>query len=251
MRSGDRSAVVLEGRLVITRALSLPEWRVRRLAVTETALGALRPVLDRMPADRQPVVDVVSTAELEAEGGFHFHQGCLGYADRPAPRSWEAIAAMPGGGAIVVLDDVRDPDNVGSIFRSAMALGARGILIGPGCADPLYRKAIRTSMAATLALPFAEAAPWPELLDALRAHGFTIVATTPDESAESIAEVAIRLRGQQIAVLAGSEGFGLTEAARARADVQARVPIAAGVDSLNVATAIAIVLYEVRDRVSG
>ena len=244
MGSAREAPIVLEGRIVITRALALPAWRVTRLALTDTAYQALREAIDATPAVRRPRVDLVTAAELETEGGFHFHQGCLGYADRPAPRSWEEIASMPGTGATVVLDDVRDPDNVGSIFRSAMAFGARGVLLGPGCADPLYRKAIRTSMAATLTLPFADASPWPDMLEALRARGFTLIATTPDAGAEPIAAVAARLHGRNIAVLAGSEGFGLSEDTRARADVLARVPSSAGVDSLNVATAMAIVLYE-------
>jgi tRNA G18 (ribose-2'-O)-methylase SpoU len=99
-------------------------------------------------------------------------------------------------------------------------------------------------MAATLALPFADAVPWPALLDELRARGVSIVATTPDPEAEAIARVANRLRDTPIALLVGSEGHGLSAGALVRADVRARIPIAAGVDSLNAATAAAIALYE-------
>ncbi len=237
--------IVLEGRLVISRALALPDWHVRLVRLTPTAYAALADSLERTPADRRPVVEIMNAEALEAIGGFSFHQGCLGYADRPASRSWGAIAHdnRPGT-VIVVLDDVRDPDNVGSAFRSALAFGARGVLLGPGCADPLYRKAIRTSMAATLALPFADAMPWPALLDELHARGVSIVATTPDPEAEAIARVANRLRDTPIALLVGSEGHGLSAGALARADVRARIQIAAGVDSLNAATAAAIALYE-------
>lgn len=237
--------IVLEGRLVISRALALPDWHLRLVRLTPTAHAALAETLERTPADRQPVVEILNAETLEAIGGFSFHQGCLGYADRPAPRSWRDIAGNPRpGSVIVVLDGVRDPDNVGSAFRSARAFGARGVLLGPGCADPLYRKAIRTSMAATLALPFADAVPWPALLDELRARGVSIVATTPGPEAEAIARVATRLREEPIALLVGSEGHGLSAGALARAAIRARIPIAAGVDSLNAATAAAIALYE-------
>lgn len=244
--------ITLEGRLVISRALALPQWRVQRLLATPAAMAALQPALDATPADRRPAVEPVTADELTAAGGFHFHQGCLAYADRPAPTPWnelELIEPAAGDvaatrGVVVVLDDVRDPDNVGSIFRSALAFGVRAILLGPGCADPLYRKAIRTSMAATLSLPFAAAEPWPDLLDELRVQGFALVATTPDAQAEPIAEVAASLpRTRPIALLVGSEFAGVSAQALALADRRVRIPIAPGTDSLNVAAATAIALY--------
>jgi len=237
------SPVVLEGRFVVCRALALPEWHVTRLLLTPTAHAALEPDLARTPAARKPAVEVMTRDEMAALTGFRFHQGCLGYAVRPGARSWTDLdVSIDAGSLIVVLEDVRDPDNVGSIFRSALAFGARAVVLGPGCADPLYRKAIRTSMAAVLALPFATASPWPDVLADLRAAGVTIVATTPDERAEPIARVAESLRDRPAALVVGSEGHGLSAASRAVADRLARIPTA-GVDSLNVATATAIALY--------
>jgi len=252
----DRALITLEGRIVVSRALAHPGWRVIRLLVTPAAQAALRDALDAMPPDRRPTVEVLSAEELTAVGGFQFHQGCLAYAERPAPVSWQQLD-LDGGRrgqnrtahrrTVIVLDDVRDPDNVGSIFRSALAFGVSAVLLGPGCADPLYRKAIRTSMAATLSLPFAKLEPWPDALDDLRALGFTLVAATPDADARGLDDAAEAVRqSAAIALLVGSEGAGLSAAALARADERVRIPVGSAVDSLNVAVATAILLYEMR-----
>ncbi len=246
----ERRVITLEGRLVVSRALARPDWRITRLLVTPTAHAALRGAIDATPADRRPHVEVVSAEELTAAGGFHFHQGCLAYANRPAATPWQQLA--PGSDSarrrtVIVLDDVRDPDNVGSIFRSALAFGVSAVLLGPGCADPLYRKAIRTSMAATLSLPFAKLEPWPAALDELRALGFTLVAATPNADGRELDDTAAAIRrSSAIALLVGSEYAGLSAAARERADLRVRIPIGAEVDSLNVAVATAILLYEMR-----
>jgi tRNA G18 (ribose-2'-O)-methylase SpoU len=144
---------------------------------------------------------------------------------------------------VILLESVRDPDNVGSIFRSALGFGARAVLLTPGCADPLYRKTVRTSMAAVLSLPFAEAMPWPATLRELRTAGYTIVALTPDLSAEPLPRVARSLGDAPIVLLLGSEGDGLSPAALAETDRRVRIPIEPALDSLNVATAAAVALY--------
>jgi tRNA G18 (ribose-2'-O)-methylase SpoU len=246
--------VVLEGRLVISRALARADWRVTRLLLTPPAEAALRSVLADTPDKRRPAVELVTPDELSAVGGVRFHQGCLGYADRPASRRWDDLPLdhAPGGRTVVVvLDDVRDPDNVGSIFRTALAFGVTAVLLAPGCADPLYRKTIRTSMAAVMALPFAAAEPWPGVLDALRARGFLLVATTPDAGADDLGQAVATMTDSQdvsqpVALLVGSEGAGLSPAALARADRRVRIPVTSAVDSLNVAAATAIVLYALR-----
>jgi len=252
----DRALITLEGRIVISRALAHPGWRVTRLLVTPTAQAALRDALDAMPTNRRPALEVLSAEELTAAGGFQFHQGCLAYAERPEPVPWRQLDLEGSFTArdrtahrrtVIVLDDVRDPDNVGSIFRSALAFGVRAVLLGPGCADPLYRKAIRTSMAATLSLPFAKLEPWPDALDDLRARGFTLVAATPDAGTRELDAASERIRqSAAIALLVGSEGAGLSAAALARADECVRIPVGSAVDSLNVAVATAILLYELR-----
>jgi len=131
---------------------------------------------------------------------------------------------------------------VGSIIRSAAALGGAGLLLGPECADPFYRKAVRTSMGSVFTLPLAAAPEWPEALRRLKARGRVIVALTPDgRDVLSAARAAV---GNRSAVLVlGSEGEGLTPEARALADFEANIPMASTADSLNVAVAAAVALY--------
>ena len=239
-----RPLFIAEGRYVVRRLLSLSQWRLRELLLTPVAEAALRGDLARTDAARRPDVRVVDQAELDRIGGFKFHQGCLGYAERPATQHWRELdLAGEWVAPIVVLEAVRDPDNLGSIFRSALGFGARAVLIGPSCADPLYRKTVRTSMAAVLALPFAEASPWPEMLHDLRAAGYTLVALTPDADAEALPDAAASLGRSRVALLLGSEGEGLSPAALAAVDRRVRIPMAPSLDSLNVATAAAVALY--------
>jgi tRNA G18 (ribose-2'-O)-methylase SpoU len=149
-----------------------------------------------------------------------------------------------GPRTLLALEGVADPDNVGAIFRNAAAFGVAGALLSSHCADPLYRKAIRVSMGATLTLPFARLADWPAGLAALRQAGYRLVALCPGAEAEDIVEVAARApRRPRLALLLGAEGAGLSEATRAAADVEVRIPMAAGVDSLNVAAACGIALH--------
>jgi tRNA G18 (ribose-2'-O)-methylase SpoU len=147
-----------------------------------------------------------------------------------------------GAGRLVVLEDVANPDNVGGIFRSAAAFGVDAVLLSPSCCDPLYRKAVRTSMSATLRVPFARLEPWPARLQALKADGFTLVAFTPDSSAEALDGFAPRGRRSRLACLFGSEGGGLTSEVQALADSRVRIPIRSDVDSLNLAVAAGIAL---------
>jgi tRNA G18 (ribose-2'-O)-methylase SpoU len=138
---------------------------------------------------------------------------------------------------------VSDADNVGSVFRNVAAFGAGPVLLSPACCDPLYRKAIRTSMAATLRVPFARVDPWPDRLSVLRAHGFALVALTPRDPAEDLDVFASRARGAKLALLIGNEGAGLTPAVEAAADYRVRIPIRSDVDSLNLAVAAGIAMY--------
>ena len=145
---------------------------------------------------------------------------------------------------LLILEGVTDADNVGSAFRNAGALGAGGVLLHR-CCDPLYRKAIRTSMGHTLLLPHALVDDLRGEVAALKAAGFAVMALTPRADAVPLADFArSRPPGGRIAVLAGSEGEGLSADAEAAADACVRIPMHRGVDSLNVSTAIAIALYE-------
>lgn len=148
------------------------------------------------------------------------------------------------GQFVAVLERVVDPDNVGSVFRSAEAFGVDAVLLSPGCCDPFYRKAIRTSSGAVLVVPWAAVTPWPDALDQLRRAGFLIVATTPGEGSVDLGQfVGTPAAGGRVAVLLGTEGHGLSDEALARADVRVRIPMRGALDSLNIATAAGITLH--------
>ena len=122
------------------------------------------------------------------------------------------------------------------------------VLLDADCCDPLYRKAIRTSMGATLGVPYARAEEedWPAVLTRVRAARFTLAALTPREPSETLASFAARPRDARIALLVGTEGAGLTPAVEAAADYRVRIPISGRVDSLNLAVAAGIALYQLR-----
>lgn len=240
---------VAEGRHVTRRLLATPGYRVVALLLTPTAQAALMDVLEAVPEARRPVVVVRSQAELDALTRFRLHQGCVAFAERLEVPAWDG--RMTVAGLSVLLERVRDPDNVGSIARSSAALGARALVIGPECADPYYRKAVRTSMGAVLSMPVLAAEPWPEVLGRMKAQGHVLVATTPDAAApdvETIGASGVCGPGASVVLLVGSEGEGLTGVALAAADVRVRIPMVGPVDSLNVAVATAVAVYALSRR---
>jgi tRNA G18 (ribose-2'-O)-methylase SpoU len=162
-------------------------------------------------------------------------------AERPRERTLDEISA--GARLLLVLEAVADADNVGSTFRNAAAFGVDGVLLSPTCCDPLYRKAIRTSMGSVMGVPYARPENWPQPLASLKSHGFVIVGLTPAPDAVDLSSVPRSGERRKIAVLVGSEGPGLTPAAEALVDMRVRIPIHPDVDSLNVATATGIALY--------
>ena len=159
--------------------------------------------------------------------------------ERPARRGIRELLA--DARLVVALEGVANPDNVGGIFRNAAAFGADGVLVDAATADPLYRKAMRTSMGAVLRVPYARA-EWPAALPIVREAGLTVVALTPHESAEPLDRFASHHRGQRLALLLGNEGAGLSTAAEASADLRIRISMKSAVDSLNVAVAAGIAL---------
>ena len=231
-----RNRFVAEGRLVVRRILEAGH-RVESVLVNAASYRALVASLSRLPQD-VPVF-ICDTDEFSALTGFNLHRGCLALAERPMDRSFGDV--MRQADLLLVLEGITDPDNVGSAFRNASAFGA-SVLLSPTCCDPLYRKAIRTSMGAALRTPYGRTHEWPRDLAALKSEGFTVVALTPREDAIALSAYAAR-RSQRTALLVGSEGPGLTAAAQAMADVCVRIPISGDVDSLNLATATGIALY--------
>jgi tRNA G18 (ribose-2'-O)-methylase SpoU len=141
----------------------------------------------------------------------------------------------------VVLEGVTNPDNVGGVFRNAAAFGVDAVVLSSACADPLYRKAVRTSMGATLRVPFACVNACTSAFQEIRSFGFTIVALTPRGS-HTVDAFLSRGRPDRVALLVGAEGSGLSSAAEAAADHRVRIPMREEIDSLNVAVATGIVL---------
>jgi tRNA G18 (ribose-2'-O)-methylase SpoU len=237
--------VVVEGRLVVPRLLALStgggRWAgaAQSVLLSPAAFTQLRAVVEQHAS-----VDTYVAPQAVMEGlvGFNIHRGCLALARRPSVPPLDA-AALHGARHIVVLEGVNNPDNVGGIFRSAAAFGADLVVLGPACADPLYRKSVRTSMGATLEVPYVTAHAWPSALELLRAHGCAVVALTTGPEAVPLARLAPR--DHPVALLAGAEGQGLSDAALAHADMRVTIPMTALVDSLNVATAVSIALYHV------
>jgi tRNA G18 (ribose-2'-O)-methylase SpoU len=231
---------IAEGRQVVRRLLAAGRYRPRSALVTPPALDALGAAL----AAAEVPTYLVRQDIVEAVVGIEFHHGCLAAGERGAEPTLEAVLAEARGESVVVLEGLGDASNVGAIFRNALAFGAGGVLLSPGTADPLYRKAIRVSAGATVALPFTRVADWPRDLGRLRAAGYTILALTPRADAVNIRAIGVeRPRPARLALLLGTEGRGLSDDALAAADLQVRIPMAPEMDSLNVATAGAIALH--------
>ena len=243
-RLRDRGLLIAEGRFVVRRLLDFGRITVRSLLLNDAALNGLGDVLERAGPNVAIYVappDVITTAT-----GFNMHRGCLAVAERPAGVSMDTLLSTAT--LLAVLERVVDADNVGSVFRSAEAFGVDAVLLSPGCCDPFYRKAIRTSSGAAFVVPCAEIAPWPEALDRLRARGFVIAATTPGGAAVDIGEFAgTSAARRRVAVIFGTEGQGVTAEALARSDVRVRIPMSGALDSLNIATAAGIVLHRLHD----
>lgn len=236
-----RGLFVAEGRLVVTRLLADSRWTTRSVLVTETAFAALREPLEARP---DVEVYVVPQAVMNGITGFNIHRGCLALGVRPPASDWQTIAATAR--ILVVLERVGNADNVGAVFRNVAALAGPqgGVLLGPACADPLYRKAIRTSMASVFTVPWADAvAAWPEVIGGLRRNDWNVLGLTPNDDAAPLRTVAARVGEQKCALVLGHEGDGLTPAALDACDRRVRIPMR-GADSLNVATAAAVALYE-------
>ncbi len=179
--------------------------------------------------------------------GFHLNRGVLAAARRvPEP----GIAQLVDGArTIAVLEGVNDHENLGSIFRNAAGLGVDAVVFGSGCADPLYRRAVRVSMGHALLVPYARAADWPADLVLLKDSGFRLLAMTPHPEACPLPDAMAAVRDQRVALLVGAEGPGLTAAALRISDMRVRIPMSRGTDSLNVATAAALAFYERGSRV--
>lgn len=233
VREPAEGLFIAEGEVVIRRALAAG-FPLRSLLTAQKWLGSLADVVAAHPDAEVLVAD---DAMLEEVTGFAVHRGALASMQRlPLP---SADALVESARRVVVLEDIVNHTNVGSVFRSAAALGVDAVIISPRCADPLYRRSVKVSMGGVFSVPWARAGRWPEQLDELRGAGFTTLALSPS------GEVSLRelTPPDRWALLLGTEGEGLSADAMSRCDLRLRIPMAAGVDSLNVAAAAAVACY--------
>jgi tRNA G18 (ribose-2'-O)-methylase SpoU len=179
--------------------------------------------------------------------GYNVHRGALACASRLPMTPTDAITGPAR--LLAVLEGINDLENLGALFRNAAAFSVDGVLLCPRCADPLYRRCVRVSVGQVLHVPWTRVAAWPDALHTLRADGFELVALTPDRSATPLSRLPAD--GARRALLLGAEGPGLSKEALAAADQRVRIPLAPGVDSLNVATAAALAFYQCASPSSG
>lgn len=235
-----------EGRLVVEILVGDSRFRADSIFVTPTVLDAMRPKLDTV--DLAATIYVASQELFNGVVGYNLHRGCLAVGRVGEQNSLDSLLEEREApdAAWVVIEGFTNTENVGGVFRNALAFGAAGVLLCPRSCDPLYRKSIRVSMGATLRVPFARCSDLPNALDMLRAAGFRVLALDPDPQATDLAQFDDdRSRSiRPIAWLLGSEGKGLSKAALDRSDQRFRIPMAEGIDSLNVATASGIALHK-------
>ena len=232
-----RGLVIAEGVLVVQRMLAsrfTPHAMLgndrRRAELDADLRGVDAPYYRTSP---EVMADVV---------GFHLNRGVLAVARRPVELTVAEVLA--GARTVAVLEGVNDHENLGSIFRNAAGLAVDAVIFGAGCADPLYRRALRVSMGTALLVPFARAMEWPGVLNMLHDNGFNILAMTPAGQSVPLGEAVAGLGAAKLAILVGAEGPGLTETVMRMSDVRVRIPMSRGTDSLNVATAAALAFYE-------
>lgn len=231
----DRGIFTVEGRLSV-EALVASTYAVRSILVAEEHVARIASLL---PADA-PIYALPSAA-MEELTGVHFHRGVLAVAERPELPSVADLVAHAS--RVLVLEGINDHENIGALFRNAAAFGVDAAVLDPTTADPLYRRSTRVSLGHVLRVPFARSSAdeWPGTLPLLQRLGFTVLALTPAPTADPIGAVAADPPAK-VALLLGAEGPGLTPIALAGADRLVRIPMAPGVDSVNVATAAAIAL---------
>lgn len=235
----EHGCFVVEGLLALEAALRSP-YPVRSVLVAEPKLPRVLALLEGAPAATRAVdVHVGSQALLEQVTGFAIHRGVVASAGRlPLPAPAELVR---GARRVLVVEAVNDHENLGALFRNAAAFGVDAVLLDPRCADPLYRRSVRVSLGHVLQVPWARTGPLAEAVDGLHDAGLAVLALTPTGE-RTVHDVATTRPDQRVAWLVGAEGPGLDRATTDAADERVRIPIVAGVDSLNVATAAAVAL---------
>ncbi len=248
VREPAEGLYMAESSTVIRRALEAGH-RPRSLLMADKWLDSMADVLEGDAVPAGTPVYLADEDVLRAVTGFHLHRGALAAMHRPAlPSVHELVTAARGGAGarrVAVLEDVVDHTNVGAAFRSAAALGVDAVLVSPRCADPLYRRSVRVSMGTVFQVPWTRFASWPGGLRELQEDGFTVAALALSDDAVSLDDLAAD-PPERLALVLGTEGDGLSAQAVETADTVVKIPMAGGVDSLNVAAASAVAFWATR-----
>ena len=234
---GRQDKFIAEGKVVLNVLLSqTARFDIESILVLENKLAGIAELLSRCPAD-VPIYSA-SQSVMDSVAGYNVHRGILAIGTRSRlPDLARSVQSIGAGSPVVVLCGISNHDNVGSIFRNAAAFDAAYVFLDETCCDPLYRKAIRVSVGAALQVPYFHGGSIDEILAALMAQGFKVLALSPS-SPDSIYDLD---RAGQWALLLGSEGNGLPLSLLERLET-ARIPMSTAFDSLNVGTASGIAL---------
>jgi tRNA G18 (ribose-2'-O)-methylase SpoU len=226
---------IVEGHAAVAELIESP-YKARAVLVLDRKAARIEPLVDGLDVP----VYVAPESVLRTTMGFNLHRGIVASAHRtPLP---DPETLLTNATRVAVLERLNDHENLGSLFRNARAFGLDAVLLDPQTADPLYRRCVRVSMGHVLRVPFARLPAWPEGIDTLQDLDFKVVALTPSPDALPIDEIAAS-PPEKVAIVLGAEGPGLADETLAMADVCVRIPMADGVDSVNVATAAAIAFH--------
>ncbi|WP_422723827.1 TrmH family RNA methyltransferase [Isoptericola luteus] len=254
VREPAEGLFMAESSSVIRRALEAGH-RPRSFLMADKSLATMADVLAAHP---EVPVFVAEDDVLQGITGFHLHRGALAAMHRPVlPGVHELVTGARGGAGarrVAVLEDIVDHTNVGAVMRSCAALGVDALLVTPRCADPLYRRSVRVSMGTVFQVPWTRMPDWPSAaggsgqaggIDLLRELGFTVAALALSDDAVSLDDLAAD-PPDRLALVLGTEGDGLRPKTVAAADMVVKIPMAGGVDSLNVAAASAVAFWATR-----
>lgn len=238
MRSDvENGLYIAESTTVVSRAINAGHVP-RSFLLAEKHLDQLAQEFARFP---DVPIFVGSDEQLQDLVGFHLHRGAMASMNRPEPLNLSEV--LERSSRIAILEDIADHTNLGAIMRSASGLGVDAVLITPKCVDPWYRRSARVSMGTVFDLPWVRLTSWPEDINILKAHGYTMLAMELTDDAVSLAEVEMP-EGKKFAMILGNEGRGVTEETLSLVDQAVMIPMHREVSSLNVGAASAIAFWE-------
>lgn len=252
----EKGIFIAESDKVIDRALDAG-YEPLSLLIPDHKLKSMSKLLERAQAASKKYQDlpvfVAPAKEIEKLAGYELTRGVLCAMRRKPLLSVRELLEKTNARRVAILEDITNHTNVGAAFRSAAALGVDAVLVTPACCDPLYRRAVRVSMGTVFQVPWTrigttEIDVWPKAgLDLLRSEGFVSAALALNDDSIALDDPILK-RCEKLALVLGTEGDGLSQHTIAACDYTVRIPMAHGVDSLNVAAASAVAFWELRSK---